>query len=153
MFRSSFRGNAKKQPALVGKLLLALLFFSFPGQVVQEFKELAAVVGGAFLFRNIARTAVGVVPVLGWAIKGAIGFAGTEAMGHAAIEYFEAGGDIVGVASVVQKARDEAVEAASKAAATPAGGKVIEAARGAGASAFRALRGKGKGAGKGGARG
>ena len=97
--------------------------------------------------------AVGVVPVLGWAIKGAVGFAGTEAMGHAAIEYFEAGGDIVGVASVVQKARDEAVEAASKAAATPAGGKVIEAARGAGASAFRALRGKGKGAGKGGARG
>ena len=119
----------------------------------ERIKELAAVVGGAFLFRNIARTAVGVVPVLGWAIKGAIGFAGTEAMGHAAIEYFEAGGDIVGVASVVQKARDEAVEAASKAAATPAGGKVIEAARGAGASAFRALRGKGKGAGKGGARG
>ena len=32
-------------------------------------------------------------------------------------------------------------------------GKVIEAARGAGTSAFRALRGKGKGAGKGGARG
>lgn len=119
----------------------------------ERIKELAAVVGGAFLFRNIARTAVGVVPVLGWAIKGAVGFAGTEAMGHAAIEYFEAGGDIVGVASVVQKARDEAVEAASKAAATPAGGKVIEAARGAGASAFRALRGKGKGAGKGGARG
>ena len=114
----------------------------------ERIKELAAVVGGAFLFRNIARTAVGVVPVLGWAIKGAVGFAGTEAMGHAAIEYFEAGGDIVGVASVVQKARDEAV-----AAATPAGGKVIEAARGAGASAFRALRGKGKGAGKGGARG
>ena len=119
----------------------------------ERIKELAAVVGGAFLFRNIARTAVGVVPVLGWAIKGAVGFAGTEAMGHAAIEYFEAGGDIVGVASVVQKARDEAVEAASKAAATPAGGKVIEAARGAGASAFRALRGKGKGAGKGDARG
>ena len=93
------------------------------------------------------------VPVLGWAIKGAVGFAGTEAMGHAAIEYFEAGGDIVGVASVVQKARDEAVEAASKAAATPAGGKVIEAAKGAGVSAFRALRGKGKDAGKGGARG
>ena len=69
----------------------------------ERIKELAAVVGGAFLFRNIARTAVGVVPVLGWAIKGAVGFAGTEAMGHAAIEYFEAGGDIVGVASVVQK--------------------------------------------------
>ncbi len=113
----------------------------------ERIKELAAVVGGAFLFRNIARTAVGVVPVLGWAIKGAVGFAGTEAMGRAAIEYFEAGGDIVGVANVVQKARDEAVEATSKAAATPAGRKVVDAAKGAGVTAFRALRGKnGKGA-------
>lgn len=113
----------------------------------ERIKELAAVVGGAFLFRNIARTAVGVVPVLGWAIKGAVGFAGTEAMGRAAIEYFEAGGDIVGVANVVQKACDEAVEATGKAAATPAGRKVVDVAKGAGATAFRALRGKnGKGA-------
>ncbi|MEY8461024.1 hypothetical protein AALA69_07860 [Eggerthellaceae bacterium 24-137] len=113
----------------------------------ERIKELAAVVGGAFLFRNIARSAAGVVPVLGWAVKGAVGFAGTEAMGRAAIEYFEAGGDIVGVASVVQKARDEAVEATSKAAATPAGRKVVDAAKNAGVSAFRALRGKdGKGA-------
>lgn len=113
----------------------------------ERIKELAAVVGGAFLFRNIARSAAGVVPVLGWAVKGAVGFAGTEAMGRAAIEYFEAGGDIVGVASVVQKARDEAVEATSRAAATPAGRKVVDAAKSAGASAFRALRGKnGKGA-------
>ncbi|MEC4272586.1 hypothetical protein VJ923_05360 [Adlercreutzia sp. R25] len=116
----------------------------------ERIKELAAVVGGAFLFRNIARSAAGVVPVLGWAIKGAVGFVGTEAMGRAAIEYFEAGGDIVGVASVVQKARDEAVEATSKAASTPAGQKVLEAAKGAGLSAFRAVRGKGK---SGGARG
>lgn len=109
----------------------------------ERIKELAAVVGGAFVCRNIARTAVGVVPVLGWAIKGAIGFAGTEAMGRAAIEYFEAGGDIVGVASVVQKARDEAVDAASKAASTPVGRRAIDAAKGAGVSAFRAMRGKG----------
>ena len=112
----------------------------------ERIKELAAVVGGAFLFRNIARTAVGVVPVLGWAIKGAVGFAGTEAMGRAAIEYFEAGGDIVGVASVVQKARDEAVEAAGKAASTPAGRKVVDAAKDAGRATWRGLRGKnGKG--------
>ena len=115
----------------------------------ERIKELAAVVGGAFVCRNVARSAVGIVPVLGWAIKGAVGFAGTEAMGRAAIEYFEAGGDIVGVASVVQKARDEAVEVTSKAAATPAGRKVIDAAKGAGVSAFRAVRGKDKGAGKG----
>ncbi len=113
----------------------------------ERIKELAAVVGGAFLFRNIARTAVGVVPVLGWAIKGAVGFAGTEAMGRAAIEYFEAGGDIVGVASVVQKARDEAVEATSGAAATPAGRKVVDTAKEAGRATWRGLRGKsGKGA-------
>ena len=112
----------------------------------ERIKELAAVVGGAFLFRNIARTAVGVVPVLGWAIKGAVGFAGTEAMGRAAIEYFEAGGDIVGVANVVQKARDEAVEAAGKAASTPAGRKVVDTAKEAGRATWRGLRGKnGKG--------
>ena len=113
----------------------------------ERIKELAAVVGGAFLFRNIARTAVGVVPVLGWAIKGAVGFAGTEAMGRAAIEYFEAGGDIVGMANVVQKARDEAVEATSRAAATPAGRKVVDTAKEAGRATWRGLRGKsGKGA-------
>lgn len=113
----------------------------------ERIKELAAVVGGAFLCRNVARTAVGIVPVLGWAIKGAVGFAGTEAMGRAAIEYFEAGGDIVGVASVVQKARDEAMDAAGRAAATPAGRKVADTAKDAGIAAWRALRGKnGKGA-------
>jgi len=113
----------------------------------ERIKELAAVVGGAFLFRNIARTAVGVVPVLGWAIKGAVGFAGTEAMGRAAPQDFEAGGDLVGVASVVQKARDEAVEATSRAAATPAGRKVVDTAKEAGRATWRGLRGKsGKGA-------
>ncbi|MEC4175459.1 hypothetical protein VIN30_03240 [Adlercreutzia sp. R7] len=115
----------------------------------ERIKELAAVVGGAFLFRNIARSAAGVVPVLGWAVKGAVGFAGTEAMGRAAIEYFEAGGDIVGVANVVQKARNEAVEAAGKAADTPVGRKVVDAAKDAGVSAFRALRGKSAKSGKG----
>lgn len=115
----------------------------------ERIKELAAVVGGAFLFRNIARSAAGVVPVLGWAVKGAVGFAGTEAMGRAAIEYFEAGGDIVGVANVVQKARDEAVEAAGKAADTPVGRKVVDVAKDAGVSAFRALRGKSAKSGKG----
>ena len=113
----------------------------------ERIKELAAVVGGAFLFRNIARSAAGVVPVLGWAVKGAVGFAGTEAMGRAAIEYFEAGGDIVGVANVVQKARDEAVDAAGKAAATSVGRKVVDAAKDAGRATWRGLRGKnGKGA-------
>lgn len=108
----------------------------------ERIKELAAVVGGAFMCRNVARTLAGVVPVLGWAIRAGVGYAGTQAMGRAAIEYFEAGGDIVGFASVVQKARDEAVEVASTAAATPTGQRVLAAAKSAAGSAFDYVRAK-----------
>ncbi len=104
-------------------------------------KELAAVLGGAFVLRNVARSAAGFVPVLGWAVRGAVGFAGTEAMGRMAIEYFEAGGDLVGVASVVQNGSGAAVDAVQKAAATPAGGKVLGAAKDAAGKAVKALRG------------
>lgn len=78
---------------------------------VERVKELAAVVGGAFAFRSVARQAVAFVPALGWAIKAGIGYTGTFAMGHAAIEYFEGGGSISGLAGVVGKARDKVMEA------------------------------------------
>ena len=58
------------------------------------------------MFRTIARQAVGLVPALGWAIKAGMGYAGTVAIGNTAIEYFENGGDMAGLASVVGKARD-----------------------------------------------
>lgn len=89
-------------------------------------KELAAVVGGGFALRAVARQLVGVVPALGWAIKAAIGYAGTSAMGHAAIEYFEHGGNAMGVAAVVAEARDRAVEAVQ---GTSAGRTAKEIAR------------------------
>lgn len=76
-------------------------------------KELAAVVGGGFACRAVARQAVGVVPALGWAVKAGIGYAGTAAMGHAAIEYFEHGGSAAGLAAVVGEAR-RAVEHAAQ---------------------------------------
>ena len=78
----------------------------------RRIKELAAVVGGAFACRGAARQLVGVVPGLGWAVKAAIGYSGTYAMGHAAIEYFEGGGNVSGVANVVSQARKAAVSAA-----------------------------------------
>lgn len=78
----------------------------------ERVKELAAVVGGGFALRSVARQVVGVVPALGWAVKAAIGYTGTLAMGHAAIEYFEGGGNVAGLAAVVDKARAAAVEAA-----------------------------------------
>lgn len=75
-------------------------------------KELAAVVGGAFALRTVARQAVALVPGFGWALKAGIGYSGTLAMGYAAIDYFEHGGDVSGLAQRVRDARDRAVDAA-----------------------------------------
>jgi uncharacterized protein (DUF697 family) len=52
--------------------------------------EVLAVIGGGLAFRTVARQALGVVPVAGWMIKGAIAYTGTRALGEAAIRYFEA---------------------------------------------------------------
>jgi uncharacterized protein (DUF697 family) len=54
--------------------------------------ELLGVLGAGFGFRAVAREAVGVLPFAGWAVKGGIAYAGTRALGEAAIRYFEAGG-------------------------------------------------------------
>lgn len=78
----------------------------------ERVKELAAVVGGAFAFRTIARQAVALIPGFGWALKAGIGYSGTLAMGYAAIDYFEHEGDINGLATWVKDARDRAIEAA-----------------------------------------
>jgi uncharacterized protein (DUF697 family) len=54
--------------------------------------ELLCVLGAGLGFRAVAREVVGVVPGFGWALQGAIAYAGTRALGEAAIQYFEAGG-------------------------------------------------------------
>ncbi|MEX0817015.1 MAG: DUF697 domain-containing protein [Gaiellales bacterium] len=54
--------------------------------------ELLGVVGAGLGFRAVARQALGVVPVAGWAVKGGIAYAATRALGEAAIAYFEHGG-------------------------------------------------------------
>ena len=82
---------------------------------IERVKELAAVVGGAFACRSVARQLVAFVPALGWAIKAAIGYTGTLAMGRAAVEYFEGNGSIDHLAEVVGRARDKAVMAAEAA--------------------------------------
>lgn len=96
---------------------------------VDRVKEIAVIVAGAFLCRNLVRTATKAIPFAGWVISGGMGFAATEAMGRAMIEYFEAGGDIVGVASVMQTARDAAMKASKQAAASPAGQSLIAKAK------------------------
>jgi uncharacterized protein (DUF697 family) len=54
--------------------------------------ELLAVVSAGLGFRAVARQVLGLVPGPGWAIKGSIAYAGTLALGEAAIAYFERGG-------------------------------------------------------------
>lgn len=81
---------------------------------VERIKELAAVVGGAFALRTVARQALTLIPGFGWAIKAGIGYSGTLAMGHAALEYFESGGDVRGLAEKVRDARDRALSAAKR---------------------------------------
>jgi uncharacterized protein (DUF697 family) len=54
--------------------------------------ELLPIVAAGFGLRAIARELVGLVPLAGWAVKGAVAFAGTRALGEAAIAYFERGG-------------------------------------------------------------
>jgi uncharacterized protein (DUF697 family) len=49
--------------------------------------ELIGVVGAGFGFRTVAREALDLVPVAGWAVKGAIAYTGTRAIGEAALRY------------------------------------------------------------------
>jgi len=53
--------------------------------------EILSIVGTGFVLRALTRQALDFVPGFGWAVKGAIGFSGTVALGQAAIAYFEAG--------------------------------------------------------------
>jgi len=57
----------------------------------QRALEIISVVGAAFAMRTLARQSLTYVPGFGWALKGAVGFTGTIALGRAAIAYFEAG--------------------------------------------------------------
>ena len=94
-------------------LMIAAAYGEEPG--LARAKELVAVVGGAFACRTIARQLVGVVPGLGWAVKGAIGYVGTEAMGRAAIEYYENGASLGKIEDMAATAGEKATKAAESA--------------------------------------
>ena len=52
--------------------------------------EILAVIGSGLAFRAGARQLVGAVPIAGWLVKGAVAYAGTRALGEAALRYFRA---------------------------------------------------------------
>ena len=54
--------------------------------------EILSVVAAGLGFRTLARQLVGVVPGLGWAVKGGVAYGATLALGEAASAYFAAGG-------------------------------------------------------------
>lgn len=52
--------------------------------------EVAGTVAAGFGFRAVARQLLGVLPVAGWVVKGAVAYSGTRAVGEAARLYFAA---------------------------------------------------------------
>jgi uncharacterized protein (DUF697 family) len=54
--------------------------------------EVLSVIAAGLGFRTVARHLVGLVPGLGWAVKGGVAYGATLAVGEAASAYFAAGG-------------------------------------------------------------
>jgi uncharacterized protein (DUF697 family) len=54
----------------------------------ERLPELLAVLGGGLAFRAAARELLDLVPGGGWAVKGAVAYAGTRALGEAAVRLF-----------------------------------------------------------------
>jgi uncharacterized protein (DUF697 family) len=71
---------------------LVLRIASAHGQTVdqQRLPELLGVLGAGFGFRAVARELLDAVPIAGWALKGGVAYAGTRAIGEAAVRYFQA---------------------------------------------------------------
>lgn len=66
-------------------------------------KEAAAVLVGALLANRATYLAATILPIPKFITRSAAYFASTKAIGFALIEYFEAGGDLSGVARVIEK--------------------------------------------------
>ena len=80
---------------------------------VSRAAELVGVLGAGFAYRAAARSLVGLVPGLGWAVKAGMGYAGTVSTGHALKARFDIALD--GPDETVERGR-EAVQAAREAA-------------------------------------
>ncbi len=84
---------------------------------MERARELLGVLAAGFGLRAISRQVLKLVPVAGWAASGAIGYAGTVAMGRATILYFERGGVAPGPAErseILRRAQEEAKAFASR---------------------------------------
>lgn len=95
------------------KMLLQIAAAYGEPMSVARVKELAAIVGGALrVSQRRPPDCRARCPAIGWAVKAGVGYAGTKAMGLAAVEYFERGGNIAGLAGVVSTATAKATQIA-----------------------------------------
>lgn len=74
-----------------GRMVLGIAAVYGEELSLERARELLGVLAAGFGLRALARQAVKLVPVGGWAASAVIGYAGTIAMGRAAILYFERG--------------------------------------------------------------
>ncbi len=110
-------------------------------------REVIPVIGGAFLWRQAARSLIGLVPVWGLVPKIAIAYAGTYATGVAAWRWFEQGHMVTG--EQLKRLSNEALTLGrAKAAelveqARTAGGRIKDQARVIGTQASQRMQGAG----------
>ncbi len=78
---------------------------------LERARELLGVLAGGFGLRALSRQVVKLIPVGGWAAAAAIGYAGTVAMGRAAMLYFERGKQELGEGEI-SEIRKRAIEEA-----------------------------------------
>jgi uncharacterized protein (DUF697 family) len=57
----------------------------------ERLPEVGATIGAAFVLRTVARELLDLIPVAGWLVKGAVAYAGTRALGEAALRRLQAG--------------------------------------------------------------
>lgn len=70
------------------KMVLRLAAIHDQPMTFERLKEVLGVLGGGLALRTVARQVAKLLPGPGWLIGGAMGFAGTVAMGKAAVAYF-----------------------------------------------------------------
>ena len=74
-----------------GRMVLGIAAAYGEELTMERARELIGVLAAGFGLRALTRQLLKLVPVAGWAAAGVIGYAGTVAMGRAAILYFERG--------------------------------------------------------------
>jgi uncharacterized protein (DUF697 family) len=95
----------KNQALLVYRIALA---YGAPTDFQDRIKEVLPVVGGAYVWRQVARTLIGLIPVWGLVPKVAVSYAGTYTTGVAAWRWY-ARGELVNT-DQLQKISQEALQ-------------------------------------------